>query len=326
MAREAVWISGLTASYRDAEEALERLARIHISRSSIWLRVQSWGARFQEIEHAARERTLALPEHWQPPSRQQVPDQRLGVAMDGFMVHLREEGWKELKVGVVYDVGVRLAKNPETGEQEPQAQAVNPTYTAYLGGPERFGEMVYTEARRRGWEQAQDRQTIGDGAAWIWNLVDEHFPDSVQTLDWYHATEHLTEAAKLLKGENTPAMQRWLNSRKTALYQGHADQISCELEQAAAEKGGEVGALLKREAGYFWEHQHRMGYLELREEEWPIGSGMAESGGERFQARLVGPGMRWSRDGVENLIPVRAAVLSERFDAMWKLAYTSPPK
>jgi hypothetical protein len=323
--REALWVSGITHSYRDAQTALERLSRIHISRSSIWERMQRWGQRFREVERAERARALALPERWQPPSRAQTPDQRMGVALDGFMVHLREEGWKEVKLGAVFDIAVRPTKNAETEEWEPLAHAVNVSYVGYLGGPEVLGAMAYAEARRRGWEQAQETQALGDGAVWIWNQVGLHFPDSRQVVDWYHAKEHLAEAARLLKGEGSPALERWLNSRETLLYQGHAERISCELEQAAAEKGGEVGEALRREAGYFWEHQRRMNYLELREEEWLIGSGVVESGGNLFQARLCGAGMRWSRPGIEHLIPVQAAILSQHFDDVWRLAYTAPP-
>ena len=61
------------------------------------------------------------------------------------------------------------------------------------------------------------------------------------------------------------------------------------------------------------------------EEEWPIGRGMVESGANQFKARFSGPGMRWSRQGAENLLPVRAAVLSGRFDQMWDAAKNLPP-
>ena len=83
--------------------------------------------------------------------------------------------------------------------------------------------------------------------------------------------------------------------------------------------------MLFREAGYFRDNQRRMNSLELREEEWPIGSGMVESGGKQFKARFCGPGMRWSRQGAENLLPVRAAILSQRFDELWTRIYNAPP-
>ena len=65
-----------------------------------------------------------------------------------------------------------------------------------------------------------------------------------------------------------------------------------------------------------------MQYQRLREDGWPIGSGMIESGVKRFKARFDGAGMRWSRVGAENLLPVRAAVMSgqARFDELWQRA------
>ena len=99
--------------------------------------------------------------------------------------------------------------------------------------------------------------------------------------------------------------------------------IADELEQAATDQP-EHTEDLRREAGYFRENQHRMNYLEMREEEWPIGSGMVESGGKQYKARFCGPGMRWSRPGAEKLLPVRSAILSGRFDEVWAKVYNAP--
>jgi hypothetical protein len=120
------------------------------------------------------------------------------------------------------------------------------------------------------------------------------------------------------------AYTRWLKSRETLLYQGHADKIADELEKTAR-KGAVNAEQLNTAAGYFRTNHQRMNYLEMREEEWPIGSGMVESGAKQFKARFCGPGMRWSRQGAENLLPVRAAVLSGRFDQMWDAAKNLPP-
>jgi hypothetical protein len=132
------------------------------------------------------------------------------------------------------------------------------------------------------------------------------------------------EAARLFKGEGTPAYTLWFNRQETALYQGHAERIAGELEQATPAKP-EWAEDLRREAGYFRQHQQRMNYLEMREEDWVIGSGMVEGGAKRYQARLCGPGMRWSRKGAENLTPVRTAILSGRFAERWRAAQNLPP-
>jgi hypothetical protein len=323
IARQAVWLGGLVP-YEQAERILQEIGQVNISRCSIWRRSQMWGAKLKGLEDTERAKANALPEKWQPPSREGEPDRRMGVAMDGLMVPIRKEGWKELKAGAVFEIAVRLGKDEHTHEPVQMAHAVHNSYVAHLGGPEVFGEMVFAEARRREWERAQDTQVVADGAAWIWNQADLHFGQSRQLVDGYHANQHLADAAKLFKGEGTPAFQLWFNSRETALYQGHAERIACELEQAAYDLPN-VADGLRREAGYFREHQHRMNYLEMREEEYVIGSGMVEGGAKQYQARLCGPGMRWSRAGAEHLIPIRTAILSGRFADIWRQVYNSPP-
>lgn len=323
VARQAVWLSGLVP-FAQAEEILQEVGQVNISRCSIWRRSQLWGAQLKALEDTERVCANALPEKWQPPSRAAVADQRMGVAMDGMMVHIRREAWKELKIGAVFDIEVRLSKDAQTHEPVQMAHAVRNSYAAHLGGPEILGEMVFAEARRRGWEQAQDTQVVADGAAWIWNQADLHFGQSHQLVDWYHADQHLANAARLYKGEGTPAFRLWFNSRETALYQGHAARIAAELEAVAGDLPN-VADDLRREAGYFREHQHRMNYLEMREEEYVIGSGMVEGGAKQYQARMCGPGMRWSRPGAEHMIPIRTAILSERFPNVWRQVYNSPP-
>jgi len=93
---------------------------------------------------------------------------------------------------------------------------------------------------------------------------------------------------------------------------------------SSAQKRPTIAEGLRREAGYFRHHQARMQYQELREDGFPIGSGMVESGCKRFRARFVGAGMRWSRPSIERLIPIRAAIMSRHFDQLWPRAYKSP--
>jgi hypothetical protein len=322
--RLSVWLSGLVASYREAETILRQVGGINISRGSIWQRAQVWGAQYAALAQRERQQANALPEQWAPPSRAEVTDQRMGVALDGAMMNIKTESWKEVKVGAVFEIVVEAEPDERSSERTELAHARHTSYVAHLGGPEVLGEQVWAEARRRGWEQAQDTVVLGDGAPWIWNQAALHFGASHQLVDWYHAKQHLVAAGQALKSDNELARQRWLNSRETRLYQGHAVRLADELT-AATTSQGEQAAVLLREAGYFRDNQQRMNYLEMREEAWPIGSGMVESGAKQFKARFCGPGMRWSRQGAENLLPVRAAILSQRFDELWARVYNSPP-
>lgn len=320
----AVWLSGVMPSFELVEEVLRRVGRVEMSRATIWRRTQQAGAKFQAVERAASLRANALPGRWEAPQRTERSGQRMGVAMDGALLNIRQEGWKEVKIGCLFEIAVLPSQDEESGEWVDLAHAVNNSYVAHLGGPDVLGELAWSEAQRRGWEQAQETQVLGDGAPWIWNQAALHFADSHQLVDWYHAKQHLSEAARLLKGDGTPAYRRWLNSRATWLYQGQVEQIALELADAAQQPSPQPDALA-REAAYFRHNQTRMNYLEMREEEWPIGSGMVESGAKQFKARFSGPGMRWSRNGAQNLLPIRSAVLSNRFDHLWAAARHLPP-
>ena len=349
-----VWLSAAVGSFELAGTVMQRIGHKNVSCSSIWRCTQAAGARLRALE--ARERQLAngLPELWEPPSRAEVAEKGKSVALDGALIYIRDEQWKELKIGDVFDVVVQPTPDSETGEVVELAHAVNNRYVAHLGGPEVLGELLWAEARRCGWEQAQDTIVLGDGAVWIWHQAALHFGRSHQLVDWYHAKQHLTAAAQLRKPQGTSSYQRWLNSRATLLYQGHATRIATELDQAARQPPAKTAKptrttkaapaattpksappaapappakqeALAREATYFRANHLRMNYLEMREEEWPIGSGVIESGAKQFKARFTGPGMRWSRQGAENLIPLRAAVLSNHFDATWAAAKNLPP-
>lgn len=309
--------------FAQAEEILTQVGQVAMSDSSIWRRSDQWGTRYHAVESAQRTTATALPPRSEIVRGETRQRTDMGVAMDGAMVPVRKEGWKELKVGCIFEIDVRPTPDKTSGELLDLAHAVQNSYVAHLGGPEAFGQQVWTEARRRQFAQAHDTIVVGDGAVWVWKLAREHFYDSRQVVDWYHATQHLASAAHALHGDGTPTAQQWFKQHETALFQGHADRLAAQLREAAAVQPTAAEAL-RREAGYFADNQRRMQYLELREDGFPIGSGMVESGCKQFRQRFSGPGMQWSRPGIDRLLPIRAAILSQRFDQLWKSAYTRP--
>jgi hypothetical protein len=319
--KQAVWLSGLVP-YGQVAEIMQKVGQIEISASSVWRRVEHWGAGMQAVETRQQVKAYELEE-----PRQHDPNrslEKMGVAMDGTMIHIRTEGWKELKVGCVFEIGTRIARDPQTQEEIQLGSAINNSYVAHLGGPEVFGRQIWAEARQRSWMDAEDSLTIGDGAPWIWNLVGEHFYTSHQLVDWFHATQHLAEAAHNLYGEGTPQHRRWYRRWETKLYQGHVRSLIRALKRQASRQPEKSQAILQQ-THYFQNNIKRMNYLEMRMEGYPIGSGMVESAAKQYKGRFSGAGMHWSRQGAERLIPVRSAILSNRFDKMWHLAYNSPP-
>ena len=318
-----MWLSGVVDSYEEAEQVMSRVGHVVMSDSSIWRRVEKWGKKFIQVEQQRQQQANQLPQRSEL-IRGRVPQTGCkGASMDGGMVHVREEGWKELKVGCICDIEVRPTFDQERQEWVDMGHALNNSYVAQLAGSEEFGRLIWSEAQGRGWEHHFDTQVIGDGAAWIWTLAEQHFFDSRQTVDWYHATQHLHAAAQFFYPDDPTRAQRWYQQTQTTLFQGHAEKIAQALRQRAQQQP-QTAQALETEAGYFENNKRRMDYLECREEGYLLGSGMVESGIKQYKARFTGAGMRWSRPGLERLIPVRSAILSHSFDTLWPSVYISP--
>lgn len=311
-------------SYAEATEALQELGQFEISENSVWRLTQEWGEALKKVEEKEVEQANAVIEQPVPGQGETKTDPRLGAAMDGSMIYIRGEEWKELKCGCFFEVEPTTTLDPETKETVEIGHATQTSYISHLGGPEPFGHKLWAEAKRRRWHGAADTQVVADGAPWIWNLVADYLYDAHQIVDWYHASEHLGTTANLAFGDGSPQAIRWFKQQETPLFQGQASQIALTIAQLAEEKPAQREDLLQQ-AGYFEHHQHRMAYLEMRTDGWVIGSGMVESCGKRFKDRFTKSGMRWSRAGAENLLPFRGAVMGQRFDECWTAAYNSPP-
>jgi len=311
-ARQLVWLSSLLP-YAQVVEVVERIGHRRVASASIWRQVQRYGERItaqvqREQETVSIERTIL-------PTSGVDHSQVKGISLDGGKVHLRGEGWKEFKVGAVFDVVPCPYQDPETREMVERARAQHIAYTAVIGPPEQLGPGLWATAVRQGVPRARDSVVVADGAEWIWHLVRDYFPDSVQILDWYHACEHLAQAGQALYPGDDPAAQRWYRGRQGDLFQGRIHAITLPLELQG----------LSEQAAYFHKHKRRMRYQEFREYGYPIGSGTVESGIKQCKARLVGAGMHWSRLGAERMLTLRTAVLSHRFDHLWHAAAQAPP-
>lgn len=322
VARQAVWLYGHVEDDL-AEQILQKIGGLTISDTSIWRRAQKWSEKIRVVEEARAKTAVGLPQRGQI-IRGQVPHERpMGVAMDAGKMNIRGTGWCDFKVGSIFDIVQRTEPDLLTQEKVAQPHAVQNSYVAVLGGPAPFGQLVWAEAVRREFSEAVDSLVIGDGAPWIWNLASEHFGMSRQVVDWYHAKQHLYTVANTLFGEDTAESHAWVKQKETPLYQGHARPLADEFRELATTYRRSA-TVLRREAGYFENNQRRMQYLETREEGFPIGSGMIESGIKQFRSRLVGPGMRWNRESAERILPLRAVILSNRFDPVWNSVYSPP--
>jgi hypothetical protein len=238
--------------------------------------------------------------------------------MDGFMVHVRDEGWKEVKLGAISEVTASGQPQPKGhGHIVEPVHAHAHSYVCHLGGPEGFGVKLAVEAQARRWSSVPQCVVIGDGAPWIWNLAARDYACAAHVVDWYHAKQHLWAAADLIHPQHTDKAAAWVEQQAAVLYAGGACEIADTLTLLAALASAETKTKLETEAGYFAANHQRMQYRDFQQALLPIGSGTVESGAKQAKLRLSAAGMRWSRAGLENMLPLRAAVMSNTFNLLW---------
>lgn len=300
LARDGVWLSSLLP-YEQAEQVLARIGGYGVAATTLWEHTQQVGQRWvaeQQQRYVGVERTRWETPHYQAQLRQ-------SVGMDGGMVHVRGEGWKELKVGVV---GTLPAPGDVTEGDTLGSHDLH--YTAVLGGVEAFAAALWQVAVQQRVPYAGQVAVTADGAAWIWRLATDLFPCSTQIVDWYHASAQVSGLAQARFPDEPQAALTWGEQLRHHLWQGECWQV---IAQAQA-----VG--LQGQTDYFEEHQPRMNYPAFRAEGYPIGSGSTESGVKQYKQRFCGAGMRWSRPGVERMILLRSALLEDSFDRRWAAA------
>ena len=150
-----------------------------------------------------------------------------------------------------------------------------------------------------------------DGAVRIWNLADEYVDQRIEVSDFYHAAEHLAAVATACCPDPTTA-RAWLDARKAELLTQGPLPILAALDRLkpATPQAAETRRV---ERAYFANRVERMDYPSLRLDGLPIGSGAIESAANHVvQRRMKRSGMRWSEQGGDAMLALRARQRSRR--------------
>ncbi len=136
----------------------------------------------------------------------------------------------------------------------------DPDSTTFVGAIEsatEFGKRLYWEAWNRGWNRAQTQVVMGDGAEWIWNLADLHFPGAIQIVDLYHSRQHLWNVARLLYPGDDIGQKCWIVRHQPKLDEGKIEKLVGYL-RSLHPASPELAETLRREADYFQRNAKRM--------------------------------------------------------------------
>ena len=297
--------AGIEVSAKDVERVAERIGQ----QTEAWAR-QEREAILQQSETVQSENTIPL----------------LYISYDGTGVpmtktelvgHKGKQGdgsakTREAKLGCIFT---------QTTTDVKGFPVRDPGSTSFVGAietAEPFGLRIYGEALRRGLPQAQQVVVLGDGAPWIWNIAETHFPEATLILDLYHAREHISALCKLLLGSNEKQIGQQRLRWWTDLDSGRVEKIILQARQKLPQDP-ETKKKAETEIHYLEKNKEHMRYSQFRAQGLFVGSGVVEAGCKTLIGqRLKQSGMEWSIRGANAIISLRCIIQSGRFEDFWE--------
>lgn len=291
-------------SQKDARWVVRDLESNHGRRVAVCL--------VQKLSEMVGAITQAADEAWAYETPEpKVPVRSIGIGIDGTCMLMVDEGWRQAMVGTI-------ALFDRHGER---------LHTTYIGAPPELGRETFLRRMER--EIAHVKTLfpralpigLADGAPSNWEFLEKH--TDLQVLDFYHVSEHLTQAADILFAKNKEAREDWLEKvchrlkhdftgpRSVAKEMVHLARVT---KLSAEDRMGVLG-----EVQYFRNNFHRMPYaLEVLTHR-PIGSGVTEAACKVIiKQRLGCSGMKWKEEGAGAVVSLRCLnQTSGRWEQFW---------
>lgn len=292
--------AAITGSFSDCQKAFKYAHLCPVSTSFIQKMANELGQAGIEEEDTLLEKGVEKAEQEVDNSIVDV----FAVMLDGGRCLLRGEEqlqWKEVKVGAFSGYSQELDENHNL---KPIRERTN-----YIGriaeSSEIFGERLWLESIRYGYKNSKFKVFLGDGAAYNWEIWKHYFSDAIPILDWYHATEHLCKASKIIFGEDN--YKDWYEEMKEVLYEGNAEYLSLALKKHSSKiKNSQDRAKVLAEANYFIKNKDRIFYKDYKAQGLPIGSGVIEGGIKHLvNKRIKGTEKHWLVDRGNAILKLR---------------------
>jgi len=232
--------------------------------------------------------------------------------------------------GEMIAVGMVYNPVPESRDQwaDPNARRRPSWQTRYvtsLKGQEAVAEPLRQMATRAGMSEANRWIAVCDGGVGLEDLLKRHFGriDEV-ILDFYHASEYLSDFAKAWHCDASEASQAHTEWSHRLKHEG-GETILAWLEGLEVDVPPRARGAWEVIVTYFRNQCHRMDYPRYLSKGWQIGSGPVEAACKLvINERLNGTGMRWGHEGADALGHLRALRLSE--PSLWTGFWTNRGK
>ncbi len=223
--------------------------------------------------------------------------------VDGSML-FTDAGWQETKVGRVFGT-------QRQADGSLQALTETSQYVAHRG---HYRDFTPDFERLLPPDSAAQKVFVTDGAEWIGNWLSATYPTATHILDYFHVVEKL---ALVVKG--LPTGKKWLTTQQDYLLANQSETVESNIAKLTHVSADERSKLV----GYLMKNRGRMRYADYRQRGLMIGSGPIEAAHRTvLQVRMKRSGQRWVDTGCDNMVRLRVAYKSGKFDQVTNLLKT----
>ncbi len=184
---------------------------------------------------------------------------------------------------------------------------------------------AFDEADRRDPQRVRQRVFLVDGNKQQITAISDHAKArglKVPILiDYIHVSGYIRKAAAALHPGDPAATGQWADGQLLRVLHGRAKAVAATLKSVAAKTRANPRtrhldlADMDKAVTYLENNREHMRYDKALEKGWPIATGMIE-GACRFviEDRFGITGARWSPDGAEDILKLRAVVVNGDLD------------
>jgi len=316
MSAELESLSGMTGvqlPFGQSSRLFERLTLVSLSDHSVAKATQAMGTEVAALE--AEWLVQSQDEAWlQEQQRVALRPKRLYGALDAAKVHIRgeaEDPWRDLKIGAWFTT---TTQPPQQPDDDWKIEADNISYYCDMMESKEFSKLIWATGCQQQAQLADELIFLGDGAEWIWNEVEHNYPEAIQIVDWFHATEYIAPVAKAAFNDEQ-RQQTWITQVRTDLWAGDLNAVIAAFNRFTDHpKAADVA---QKGVTSFTNNRHRMDYPTYRANGYQIGSGTIESGCKQIVTqRLKVAGAIWEQSNAVKTAKARAAFLSDQWDVI----------
>ena len=192
---------------------------------------------------------------------------------------------------------------------------------------EKTPEEVLEEAFREGLRRDPGRQKtwvgLVDGNATQLELLEalraKHKVELTIVLDVIHVSEYLWDASVAFNQEASPQREQWVGERLHNVLRGNAAQVAAGMRRSATLRGlsAKQRKPVDAAARYLLNHQQYMRYDRYLAAGLPIGTGVIEGACRHLVCDRMDGVARWSLNGAEAVLRLRALRSSGDFEQYW---------